>query len=196
MLVASTDPATETPAPCETLLGHYCSILTSLSLSADGTLLASTDREGKARVSVMPQDPLQGAHEIHSYCLGHTNFVSCAAFVRGSAGGGEMLLTGSGDGTVRLWNPLDGRLLATLDVGAAAEGATEGESGEPAPSAAVLALQPSKDGTTAVVVLDGSPRLLVLGLDPGAGTIAWRGTFTHDALPIVTDICLDSAHDT
>ena len=107
-----------------------------------------------------------------------------------------MLLTGSGDGTVRLWNPLDGRLLATLDVGAAAEGATEGESGEPAPSAAVLALQPSKDGTTAVVVLDGSPRLLVLGLDPGAGTIAWRGTFTHDALPIVTDICLDSAHDT
>jgi tRNA (guanine-N(7)-)-methyltransferase subunit TRM82 len=73
--------ATEKSAEFELALGHYCSVVTSLSLSADGTLLASTDRDGKVRVSVLPENPLLGAHEIQSFAFGHTDFVSCAVFV-------------------------------------------------------------------------------------------------------------------
>jgi len=41
------------------LLGHYNATITSLTMSADGGSLVSTDRDGKARVSVFPSDPLQ-----------------------------------------------------------------------------------------------------------------------------------------
>lgn len=46
------------------LLGHFCSIVTSLCLSADGKLIVSTDRDGKVRVSNLPADPLQ----VHPSC--------------------------------------------------------------------------------------------------------------------------------
>ena len=42
---------------------------------------------------------LQGAPEIQAFCLGHTAFVTCSAFVGDEAQ--PRLLTGSGDGTVR-----------------------------------------------------------------------------------------------
>ena len=41
----------------------------------------------------------QGANEIRSYCVGHTQFVSCSAFI--SQGDLSLLATGSGDGSVR-----------------------------------------------------------------------------------------------
>ena len=108
----------------EVVLGHYCAILTSLTLSASGRLLATTDRcavhcaldsllqrwhpdrpiktacasheahnlqpapaallchcrDQHVRVSVVPADPAGGAHEIQSFCLGHTSFVTCSTF--------------------------------------------------------------------------------------------------------------------
>lgn len=33
------------------------------------------------RVSIVPADPMAGAHEIQSLCFGHTTFVTCSAFV-------------------------------------------------------------------------------------------------------------------
>lgn len=41
----------------------------------------------------------QGAPNIQSYCLGHTAFAACSAFV--GTDSRELLLSGSGDGTVR-----------------------------------------------------------------------------------------------
>ncbi|KAI7842826.1 hypothetical protein COHA_003572 [Chlorella ohadii] len=98
----------------EILLGHYCAILTSLSLSANGSLLATTDRDHRVRVSIVPADPLAGAHEIQSFCFGHTTFVTCSAFVH--QGQQELLVSGGGDGTLRLWDPLTGQLLHTLEL--------------------------------------------------------------------------------
>ncbi len=55
--------------------------------------------------------PEQGAYEIQTYCQGHKNFVPAAAFVptgtpaaapAGEAAAPYLLVTGSGDGTVRL----------------------------------------------------------------------------------------------
>ena len=40
------------------LLGHFSSIVTSLTMSPDNRWLVSTDRERKVRVSIFPQQPL------------------------------------------------------------------------------------------------------------------------------------------
>ena len=40
------------------MLGHYNATITSLTMSADGGSLVSTDRDGKARVNVFPSNPL------------------------------------------------------------------------------------------------------------------------------------------
>jgi len=40
------------------LLGHFCSTVTALAVAPGGRLLASTDRDAKVRVSVLPRRPL------------------------------------------------------------------------------------------------------------------------------------------
>ena len=47
-------------------MGHFCSIITSLTVSPDGQYLVSTDRDHKIRVSIMPAGPMQ----VCSACLG------------------------------------------------------------------------------------------------------------------------------
>ncbi|KAF3589822.1 hypothetical protein F2Q69_00025706, partial [Brassica cretica] len=82
------------------LLSHYCSIITSLEFSPDGRYILSADRDFKIRVTFFPRKPLQGAHEIQSFCLGHTEFVTCIAFVWNPELTQGYLMSGSGDSTV------------------------------------------------------------------------------------------------
>ncbi|XP_065861126.1 uncharacterized protein [Euphorbia lathyris] len=103
------------------LLAHYCSIITSLEFSPDGQFILSADRDFKIRVTVFPKKPLDGAHEIQSFCLGHTEFVSCLAFICTVDYPQGFLVSGSGDSTVRLWDITSGTLLDTCEVGARAE---------------------------------------------------------------------------
>lgn len=100
------------------LLAHYCSIITSLEFSPDGQFIVSADRDFKIRVTVFPKKPLDGAHEIQSFCLGHTEFVSCLAFICTVDYFQGFLVSGSGDSTVRLWDITSGSLLDTCEVGA------------------------------------------------------------------------------
>uniref|UniRef100_A0ACD5X7I8 Uncharacterized protein n=1 Tax=Avena sativa TaxID=4498 RepID=A0ACD5X7I8_AVESA len=97
------------------IFGHYCSIITSMKFSSDGRFIATADRDFKIRVTSFPKNPMKGATEIQSFCLGHTEFVSCIAFTRNS-GGSSFLLSGGGDSTVRLWDHINGCLLDTYDV--------------------------------------------------------------------------------
>ncbi|KAM7495994.1 hypothetical protein LguiA_020408 [Lonicera macranthoides] len=102
------------------VLAHYCSIITSLEISPDGQFIISADRDFKIRVTVFPKKPLDGAHEIQSFCLGHTEFVSCLAFIYNQDHPQGFLVSGSGDSTVRLWDFTSGSLLDTCEVGAEA----------------------------------------------------------------------------
>ncbi|XVF32550.1 hypothetical protein REPUB_Repub17cG0092000 [Reevesia pubescens] len=102
------------------LLAHYCSIITSLEFSPDGRFIISVDRDFKIRVTVFPKMPLDGAHEIQSFCLGHTEFVSCLAFICTPDCSQGILVSGGGDSTVRMWDIISASLLDTCEVGAKA----------------------------------------------------------------------------
>ncbi|KAL0697247.1 hypothetical protein Bca4012_053369 [Brassica carinata] len=105
--------------PCKKgvpLFCHYCSIITSLEFSHDGRYILSADRDFKIRVTVFPKKPLQGAHEIQSFCLAHTEFVTCITFVWNPELTQGYLMSGSGDSSVRLWDITSGSLLDTCDI--------------------------------------------------------------------------------
>ncbi|CAA0828092.1 Transducin/WD40 repeat-like superfamily protein [Striga hermonthica] len=99
------------------ILSHYCSIITRLEFSPDGKYIVTADRDFKIRVTVFPKEPLHGAHDIQSFCLGHTEFVSCITFVSNKDYTQGFLVSGSGDSTVRLWDYTSGSLLDMCDVG-------------------------------------------------------------------------------
>ncbi len=99
---------------------------------------------------------MQGSVEIQSYCLGHTYFVSSATWVAAPGGSEPLLVTGSGDGTVRLWDPVAGALLDTLTVSKAEEpeeagataGASSGAAAEEAAAAAEEGAEEAVGGST------------------------------------------------
>lgn len=57
------------------LLGHFCSIITSLHQSQDGKYIITTDRDNKVRVSNMPLAPLQvGKAPLHELACVQLSF--------------------------------------------------------------------------------------------------------------------------
>ncbi|XP_020242410.1 tRNA (guanine-N(7)-)-methyltransferase non-catalytic subunit WDR4 [Asparagus officinalis] len=100
------------------MLGHYCSIITSLEFSPDSRFIATADRDFKIRITKLPKSPQKGAHEIQSFCLGHTDFVSSLSFISSLDHPTGFLLSGGGDATVRLWDYISGCLLGNCEVGA------------------------------------------------------------------------------
>ncbi len=55
-----------TSGPAAPLLGHLCSVVTSLAFSPDSKHLVSTDQDCKVRVSTMPSEP----HKVHELLVG------------------------------------------------------------------------------------------------------------------------------
>ncbi|XP_073524931.1 tRNA (guanine-N(7)-)-methyltransferase non-catalytic subunit WDR4 [Phyllobates terribilis] len=88
-------------------LGHL-SMLLDLAVTLDGRHVITCDRDEKIRVSQW------GApHVITSFCLGHTEFVSQLALPEGQE---KLLLSGSGDGTLRLWRYETGQELQNCRI--------------------------------------------------------------------------------
>lgn len=128
----------------DVIMGHFCSIIMSMSISKIGKpILATTDRDGKVRITTLPEDITDGAHDIMSFCLGHKKFVSACSFVIDSRNNKELIMTGGGDGLIKLWNPENGEELDSVNV-----------------LGPVLSMVPSKDESTIFVVLDGSTEIL------------------------------------
>lgn len=86
------------------LLGHLSMIL-DLVLSDCEKYIVTCDRDEKIRVSHFPN-----TYNIVSYCLGHEEFVTTLKIVR------NVLISASGDGTVRFWNYIKGEQLGCLDT--------------------------------------------------------------------------------
>ncbi|KAL9659737.1 hypothetical protein QQ045_024546 [Rhodiola kirilowii] len=186
------------------LLAHYCSIITRLDFSPDGRFILSSDRDFKIRVSVFPEKPLDGAHEIQSFCLGHTEFVSCITFVSSPDHPQGFLVSGSGDSTVRLWDIMSGKLLHTCDVGAEAGLLkSNGKEELDTPLAPVTDVCSTFDGTLVAVAIQGLQGIVLLNCDVSAATLSINtiisfkeetfiptalGTSTKDYLWMVTGV--------
>lgn len=141
------------------LLAHCCSIVTSMECSPDGRYIVTTDRDFKIRVSVFPKNPLKGAHEIQGFCLGHTSFVSCVAFV-GEDGETRCLVSGGGDGTVRLWDPETIELLDTFHAGL-----ITGNDGKEPVSSSILGISVSNKSSIIAVVVESLDGIIFLRCD-------------------------------
>lgn len=89
---------------CEVILGHL-SMLLDIKLSDCGRFVITCDRDEKIRVSHFPN-----AYNIQSYCLGHKEFVTNVEVY------GDLLISASGDGTVRFWEFLKGKQLSMIDT--------------------------------------------------------------------------------
>lgn len=97
----------------ELVLGHV-SLLTDLIVGVDShnparQFILTADRDEHIRVSRgIPQ-----AHIIHSYCQGHTKFVSKLLIDSNSPG---MLISAGGEPSLKAFDWLSGRLLAEFDL--------------------------------------------------------------------------------
>ncbi|XP_059660481.1 uncharacterized protein LOC132306906 [Cornus florida] len=146
------------------ILSHYCSIITSLEFSPDGRFIISGDRDFKIRVTVFPKNPLDGAHEIQNFCLGHTEFVSCLAFVCTPECPQGFLVSGSGDSTVRLWDINCGSLLDTCEVGTQA-GLLQSNGSEEEYYPAVADLCATHDSSLVAVAIQSFSGIILLSCD-------------------------------
>ncbi|CAD6341424.1 unnamed protein product [Miscanthus lutarioriparius] len=144
------------------ILGHYCSIITSMKFSPDGRFIATADRDFKIRVTLFPKNPLKGAHEIQSFCLGHTDFVSCITFTSISENQ-SFLISGGGDSTVRLWDYVNGCLLDTFQV-RDKMGELLGPNETDDSSLAIADICPSNDGSLVAVAIQSGVMLLACDL--------------------------------
>ncbi|KAF2072799.1 hypothetical protein CYY_005873 [Polysphondylium violaceum] len=87
--------------------GHYSSII-DLKFSKCQNYLFSADRDEKIRVSKFPN-----SFDIEIFCLGHKKYITEVLVVPNKP---ELLVTGSGDGTIKVWNWKQGKCLQTLDL--------------------------------------------------------------------------------
>jgi len=82
------------------ILGHLSYIL-DVVVTPDDKFIITSERDEKIRVSNYPN-----AYNIHNFCLGHTEFVTSLSLVSSN-----LLLSGSGDATIRLWDFIKGQQL-------------------------------------------------------------------------------------
>lgn len=86
------------------ILGHL-SMLLDIRLSKCGKFIITCDRDEKIRVSHFPN-----AYNIHNFCLGHSDFVTCLDMFNG----GSLMVSGSGDGTLKVWDFLKGKVVSSV----------------------------------------------------------------------------------
>ncbi|KAJ1958814.1 hypothetical protein GGI12_004647, partial [Dipsacomyces acuminosporus] len=146
------------------LLGHV-SILCDIKFTwGDRPYVLTCDRDEKLRVSKYPN-----SYNIQSFCLGHTEFVTSVAAPRFAV---ENAVTGSGDGTVRLWNIVSGEQLQRIDLkeflgkyyeaGSVHKGENTFEDRTAAEERyGVLRVRAVDDARQFVVIVEGIPALLI-----------------------------------
>lgn len=168
------------------ILGHYCSIITSMKFSPDGRFIATADRDFKIRVTLFPKNPLKGAHEIQSFCLGHTDFVSCITFTSTSENQ-SFLISGGGDSTVRLWDYVNGCLLDTFQV-RDKMGELLGPNETDDSSLAIADICPSNDGSLVAIAIQSFSGVMLLACDLVGKKLSFLKVITMEKSYIPTSL--------
>ncbi|GFG28999.1 hypothetical protein Cfor_00653 [Coptotermes formosanus] len=88
------------------LLGHQ-SLLLDILVSPDEKYIITCDRDEKIRVTRYPN-----TYNIQSYCLGHREFITGLSLLPSDK---TVLVSSSGDGTIRLWDYGNGIQLHVID---------------------------------------------------------------------------------
>uniref|UniRef100_A0A8C5KVA6 WD repeat domain 4 n=1 Tax=Jaculus jaculus TaxID=51337 RepID=A0A8C5KVA6_JACJA len=157
------------PDECGRLeLGHL-SMLLDVTVSPDDCFILTADRDEKIRISWAA-----APHSIEAFCLGHTEFVSRIFVVPSHP---ELLLSSSGDGTVRLWDYRSGRQLQCYDL------ASLQDLAEPRSHKGLAASRIAFWGQESCVVLlcDCIPVVFIFQLDASRQQLMFRQrlTFPH-----------------
>lgn len=86
-------------------------MLLDVKMSECGQFIITSDRDEKIRVTHYPN-----SYNIHGFCLGHEEFVSSISLMPN-----KKLVSASGDGTIKVWNYLQGEEICSkmchTDVG-------------------------------------------------------------------------------
>lgn len=100
------------------LLGHL-SIVLDILMTDDSKHIITCDRDEKIRVSNYPN-----CYNIESYCLGHEQFVTNVQLLPHNK---KLLISCSGDGTLRLWDYLQGSVKNIYEFKNEKDDATESQ---------------------------------------------------------------------
>lgn len=142
----------------ELKLGHL-SMLLAMTLSPDDKYIITADRDEKIRVS-----HLRSPYNIQSFCLGHLEFVSALLVPPDHS---NWLLSGSGDGTMKLWEYESGNRLQSWDLKQLRS--TSSTEAEQQKRSAVSRIACSSSGGHVAVQCERIPTLQFFGLDQSAG---------------------------
>ncbi|XP_039500950.1 tRNA (guanine-N(7)-)-methyltransferase non-catalytic subunit wuho [Drosophila santomea] len=145
----------ELEAPPRLLLGHL-SVVYDILWSEDQQHIITCDRDDKIRVTNYP-----ATFDIHSYCLGHREFVSGLALLTD-----KHIASASGDKTLRVWNYIQGKELLQHEL--------------PAPAVRLLVrqLEPEKIFQAAVLFYEHVDALGLYRLERSSDDI-WSVTATQ-----------------
>lgn len=138
------------------LLGHL-SVVYDILWSEDQQHIITCDRDDKIRVTNYP-----ATFDIHSYCLGHREFVSGLALLTD-----RHIASASGDKTLRVWNYIQGKELLQHEL--------------PAPAVRLLVrqLEPEKVYQAAVLFYDHVDALGLYRLERSSADDTWSVTATQ-----------------
>ncbi|KAM9850975.1 tRNA (guanine-N(7)-)-methyltransferase non-catalytic subunit wdr4 [Aulostomus maculatus] len=138
----------------ELKMGHLSMVLAVTTCPNDKYIITA-DRDEKIRVS-----HLRAPYDIQSFCLGHQQFVSALLVPSGHP---RWLLSGSGDGTMKLWEYLSGRQLQSWDLHQP-EASPDSEADKDL-KPAVCRITSSPDGHHVAVQCEGVSTVLFFTLD-------------------------------
>ncbi|XP_015681669.1 tRNA (guanine-N(7)-)-methyltransferase non-catalytic subunit WDR4 [Protobothrops mucrosquamatus] len=146
-------------------LGHL-SLLLDLSLSPDDQYIVTADRDEKIRVSLT-----KAPHVIESFCLGHREFVSRILVVPNFP---DLLLSASGDGTLRLWKYKSGKDLHCFQL----NNLNINEDSKNEKKYTVSRIAYCCDGNYIAVLYDCIPAVSIFQLDAGAQNLISKQQIT------------------
>ncbi|KAG8044319.1 hypothetical protein GUJ93_ZPchr0139g33503 [Zizania palustris] len=135
-----------------------------MKFSPDGRFIATADRDFKIRVTLFPKNPLRGAHEIQSFCLGHTEFVSCIAFTCLHKVRAFFYLEAVIQLWVRLWDYINGCILDTCQIQDKVGELLEPNETEDS-NLAIADICPTNDGSLVAVAIQSLNGVMLLACD-------------------------------